>query len=60
MERNDWDYSLNQATHAVASLWADYADQELLTNELYALNDCLSAHFCGKRRLPRGDNDENL
>ena len=51
MNDDEFDEFLNDATHAVADLWAEVSGQTLTNakNELYDLNDLLTAFFEGKR-----------
>ena len=62
MTRDQLDSFLYDATHRVAQMWEERSGQELTTDELYALNDCLTAHFPGTDEAnivqgrPRGTN----
>lgn len=46
---DDFDAFLDDATHKVREMWEDRHGRPLTIDELYALNDLLTAFFADKR-----------
>jgi len=46
---DNFDAFLDDATHKVSELWEDCQGRTLTIDELYALNDLLTAFFADKR-----------
>lgn len=44
-----FDNFLDDATHTVHNLWLSYKGRPLNSDELYALNDALTAYFSDKK-----------
>jgi hypothetical protein len=52
LTNNSFDEFLNEATHAVHDLWVKAGGKKLDTDELYDLNDTLTAFFSSRREDP--------
>ena len=48
-DQNDFDEFLDDATHAIGNMWHRRGGRPLTSEELYEINDWLTAYFGGKR-----------
>ena len=49
-DNNIYDTFLNESTHSVKDKWLEHGGKVLSTDELFQLNDLLTAFFDGKRK----------